>query len=221
MRKCDQKLHFQLDRNAIIGRTWICVPGVIIIHGSTTGEPMRSAVFCFVFAILAGPALSTSAAAQGSAPDPQCELARRDWAANYPPMPPESRNDRLAYLDRATATAKLRFDLNCDHRLSFEEYLPMAWEGWRWKVANGDGVVTQAEYVANWCVRRLRGLDSASRATCEEASASEYRKIAGSRRSRGVDQQGYRGAASALFRRADRNRDGYLTSSRNPAEAYE
>ena len=184
---------------------------------------MRVAVFWLTLVSLAGPGFFSNAPAQApvDAPISECELARRDWAANYPPTPPENGNNRLAYLDRATETARLRFDLNCDHRLSFEEFLPMAWEGWTWKDADADGVVTQAEYVTHWCTRRLRGLDAPTRAVCDRASASEHRNIAGSPQARGIDQQGYRSAAYRLFRRADRNRDGYLTRPSDPANAYE
>lgn len=183
---------------------------------------MRSAVFWLALGVLAGPGLSAhaAAAAQDDAPISECEQARRDWAANSPPTPPEDANDRLAYLERASDTKGLRFDLNCDQRLSFEEFLPMAWEGWRWKDADGDGAVTQAEYVSHWCTRRLRGLDPATRAVCEEASASEYRDVAGYRRT-SIDQRAYRFAAYVLFRRADRNRDGYLTRSPNSVQFAE
>ena len=184
---------------------------------------MKAAVFWLAIVSFAGPGFLSNAPAQEpvDAPISECERARRDWAANYPPTPPENGNSRPAYLDRATETARLRFDMNCDHRLSFEEYLPMAWEGWSWKDANADGAVTQGEYVTHWCTRRLRGLDAATRAVCERESASEYRYVAGSRRVEGIDQQGYRRAAYRLFSRADRNRDGYLTRPRDPENAYE
>lgn len=180
---------------------------------------MRFAVFWLALVFFAGPVFSSNAVAapSGDIPISECEQARLDWAANYPPMPPD--NNRLAYLDRATETAGLRFDLNCDNRLSFEEFLPMAWEGWRWMDDNADGVVTQDEYVTDWCTgryHRLLGQDAASRAVCEKARASDYRNVAGFRR-RGIDQQGYRRTAYSLFRRADRNRDGYLTRSPNSA----
>lgn len=187
---------------------------------------MRSAVFWLALVLLAGPSLGANAAAAMPDDEPisECEQTRRDWAADNPSKPPENDiNDRLAYLRRSSDTRELRFDLNCDRRLSFEEYLPLAWEGWRWKDANEDGVVTRAEYVTYDCTvlyRALVGQDPAARAVCERASASNYRDVAGYGRTR-VDQQGYRFTAYLQFRRADKNRDRYLTRTPNSADYYE
>ncbi len=173
---------------------------------------MRLAVFWLALVSLAGSGVFSNASAQaaGDAPLSECEQARQDWAANYPPTPPENLNDRLAYLDRESATRGVRSDLDCDHRLSFEEFYTMDWASWLRMDTDGDGAVTKVEYVTDWCTRRLRNLDTNERAVCERASGANYRDVAGYGRM-SLDRQSYRFASYVLFRRADRNRDGYLT----------
>lgn len=183
---------------------------------------MRLAVFWLAFVFLAGPGLFSNAAAQAAsdAPISDCEQARQDWAANYPPTPPENITDRLAYSNRETETRGLRFDIDCDHRLSFEEFHTMEWASWLRMDTDADGAVTKVEYVTDWCTRRLRNLDAAERAVCERASGANYRDVAGYGRT-SMDKQSYRFASYVLFRRADRNRDGYLTRTPNSAHYYE
>lgn len=187
---------------------------------------MRFDVFWLVLLVLAGSGLLSDAAAQAAseAPVSECEQARRDWAAVYTPTPPEGINERLAYLRRDADTRDLRSDLNCDHRLSFEEYLTKEWESWRRMDANEDGAVNQAEFVTEWCTRRLGGLLGEHpdwRATCERESASNFHGYLGSRRPGGIDQRAYRYTAQIEFRRADRNRDRYLTRTPHSAHYYE
>ena len=64
---------------------------------------MRFSAVWLALVFSVGPGLVANAAAQavGDAPVSECEQARLDWAANYPPTPPESNSDRLAYLDGA------------------------------------------------------------------------------------------------------------------------
>ena len=175
---------------------------------------------------LAGRVLSSDASAQAAADAPmsECEQARRDWAANDPPTPTASANDRLAYLKLSTDTQDLRADLDCDRRLSFDEYFAMQWASWRRMDANEDGAVSQAEWITEWCDRRLGGLIEEHpdwRASCESASASTFHNYLGSRRPGGIDQHAYRYTVRISFRRADRNRDRYLTRPPNSAHYYE
>ena len=186
---------------------------------------MRFSAVWLALVFSVGPGLVANAAAQavGDAPVSECEQARLDWAANYPPTPPESNSDRLAYLDRYIDTKELRFDLNCDHRLSFEEFLTMDWTSWLWMDTDADGAVTKVEYVTDWCTRRLGWMieeDPGARPVCERASGSNYRDVAGFGRTR-LDRRSYRFASYVLFRRADRNRDGYLTRTPHSAHYYE
>lgn len=187
---------------------------------------MRFAVVRLALVFLAGQGLVSDASAQaaGDAPMSECEQARRDWAAKDPPTLTANANDRLAYMKLSTDTRDLRADLDCDHRLSFDEYFAMEWASWRRMDANEDGAVNQAEWITEWCARRLGGLieeHPAWRASCERASASTFHTYLGSRRPGGIDQRAYRHTARIQFRRADRNRDRYLTRTPHSVHYYE
>ena len=187
---------------------------------------MRIAVVRLALAFLAGQGLVSDASAQaaGDVPMSECEQARRDWAAKDPPTLTANANDRLAYLKLSTDTRDLRADLDCDHRLSFDEYLAMQWNSWRRMDADEDGAVSQTEYVTEWCARRLGELNDEHpdwRPTCERASASNFQGYLGARRPGGIDLRAYRHTVQIWFRRGDENRDGYLTRSRDSASGYD
>jgi len=187
---------------------------------------MRFSVVWLALILLIGTGFPADSAAQavGEAPISECDQARRDWAAIAPPTPTDNANDRLAYLKFSGDTQDLRADLDCDHRLSFDEYLAMQWSSWRRMDTDEDGAVSQAEYVTEWCTRRLGDLNEEHpdwRPTCERASASAFQGRFGARRPGGIDLRAYRHTVQIWFRRGDENRDGYLTRSRDSASGYE
>jgi hypothetical protein len=139
-----------------------------------------------------------------------CQIARDKFAVEYGPV--LSTQNTIRYMGAANTTAVLRYDIDCDGALQFDEYWAMSWEGYDWMDINRDGLVSRAEYMAPICGVKFGNPAIKMPASCERQREKGFLGAANDQGM--IDRQSYRKFAQKKFKDLDRDGDGALRQVR-------
>lgn len=149
-------------------------------------------------------------------PDPQfdrssCQAARDAWVEKYGPSP----SHRVGLPGDLPIHRFLRFDMDCDQKLTLDEHREMNWYSLR-SETGVDGEISYAEFMEQWCGGRTPSHINAevARRQCERIFRPNFRRAKAPGRNV-ITKESYARVFAADFRKADRNRDGFLTINKD------